>query len=66
MERDQYITAGATKYFEAIEKGSQTPFFMFLFYDSPHNYIFPSDYPTVFEPVAPAFNVPSLLFVDSS
>ncbi len=32
------------------EKNRQSPFFGFLFFDSPHGYDFPSDYPLTFEP----------------
>jgi uncharacterized protein len=32
------------------ERKAQQPFFAFLFYDSPHSFAFPKDYPLVFEP----------------
>ncbi len=45
-ERDQNIT---DEFIDFLDHGGQ-PFFGFLFYDSPHGYDFPPDYPQIFQP----------------
>lgn len=47
--RDQDIT-GEFREFLSQQGGGQQPFFGFLFYDSPHGYDFPADYPLPFTP----------------
>ena len=39
---------------------TQTPFFGFLFFDSPHGYDFPNDYPLAFEPSLESVNYVAL------
>lgn len=41
-------------------QGAQPPFFGFLFFDSPHGYDFPSDYPLAFEPSLKSVNYVAL------
>ncbi len=51
-ERDQNIT---DEFIDFLD-GTEQPFFGFLFYDSPHGYDFPPDYPLVFQPSWGAVN----------
>ena len=48
-ERDMNITKDWKSWFHGRDE--DTPFFSFLFYDSPHAYTYPDDYEKVFEPV---------------
>jgi len=47
--RDRNITDEFKKFIDSV-KSSQQPFFGFLFYDSPHAYDFPADFPLKFQP----------------
>ncbi|HHI92009.1 MAG TPA: DUF3413 domain-containing protein [Gammaproteobacteria bacterium] len=47
-QRDQNIRDEFLGFLDGLDKSS--PFFGFLFFDSPHGYDFPADYPLVFEP----------------
>jgi membrane-anchored protein YejM (alkaline phosphatase superfamily) len=60
-ERDQDITDDWLRWFE--QKDSTQPSFSFLFYDAPHAYDFPKDYPHRYEPMTGAINY---LKLDSS
>ncbi len=51
-ERDRNITEEFLDFLD----GTEQPFFGFLFYDSPHGYDFPPDYPLVFQPSWKAVN----------
>lgn len=51
--RDEFLT-----FLDAQD--SQSPFFGFLFFDAPHAYDFPSDYPLVFEPSLKTVNYVAL------
>lgn len=53
-ERDINLTKNWLEWFE--KKRTEKPFFSFLFYDSPHAYNYPKDYPHVFEPHTDAVN----------
>ena len=46
-QRDRYINGKALSY---LDKGTKEPFFMFLFYDSPHNSHYPKDFKPPFLP----------------
>jgi membrane-anchored protein YejM (alkaline phosphatase superfamily) len=46
-ERDQNIT---DEFLAFLDRTEPQPFFGFLFYDSPHGYDFPPDYPLAFRP----------------
>ena len=48
-ERDRNITDEWKEWFKRIDKSK--PFFSFLFYDSPHSYSVPHDYPRIFKPI---------------
>lgn len=48
-ERDVNLTRDWQAWFSS-ERDQERPFFGFLFYDSPHGFSFPSDYPKPFEP----------------
>ena len=48
-ERDQNITDEFVKFVDGIAPG-KPPFFGFLFYDSPHGYDIPPNYPSPFQP----------------
>jgi len=47
--RDRNITDEFKSFIDSV-KDSQQPFFGFMFYDSPHAYDFPQDYPLKFQP----------------
>ncbi|WP_027014473.1 DUF3413 domain-containing protein [Comamonas composti] len=49
VERDREITAEWLQWFQARDR--QRPSFSFLFYDAPHGYEFPQDYPHRYEPL---------------
>lgn len=53
-ERDQDITDDWLVWFE--QKDSSQPSFSFLFYDAPHAYDFPKNYPHRYEPMVDAIN----------
>lgn len=48
VERDQNITAEWLDWYQ--QRDGQRPHFSFLFYDAPHGYVIPEDYPMVFAP----------------
>ena len=43
-------------FLKLLDTPSQAPFFALLFYDSPHSFALPADYPLVFRPSAPHVN----------
>lgn len=50
-DRDKRITSDWLRFTERRQNTSQdTPFFGFLFYDTPHNHRVPDDYPVKFQP----------------
>jgi hypothetical protein len=51
---DRDLTNDFLSYLEARPRGA--PFFALLFYDAPHSFDHPADYPTVFEPAAAHVN----------
>ncbi len=46
-ERDQEITR---RFLDFLDRPEKQPFFGFLFYDTPHGYEYPADYPKTFTP----------------
>lgn len=54
VERDQNITEEWLNWF--AQKDRSKPSFSFLFYDSPHGYDFPKDYPHRYEPMLSEVN----------
>lgn len=55
VQRDLAITREWLEWFKQRNNPEQ-PFFSFLFYDSPHNYELPPDYPAVFQPMLKEVN----------
>jgi len=49
-ERDQNIRDEFLSFLDQTDSSSGQPFFGFLFFDSPHGYDFPKDYPIPFKP----------------
>jgi membrane-anchored protein YejM (alkaline phosphatase superfamily) len=52
--RDRDLTNDFLEYLSS--RADASPFFALLFYDAPHSFDYPSDYPTVFGPVDAAVN----------
>ncbi len=50
--RDRAITG---RFAEFLRENSPRPFFAFLFYDSPHQYAYPRDFPAPFQPVVQGY-----------
>lgn len=50
-ERDRDLTEDWLAWLDQQQEGGEQPFFGFLFYDSPHGYTYPEDYPEQFTPV---------------
>ena len=53
-ERDRDLTDDFLTYLDA--RSNRAPFFALLFYDAPHSFAVPNDYPTTFEPSAREVN----------
>lgn len=61
QERDQNIRDEFLEFLVLREiKNTDTPFFGFLFFDSPHGYDFPNNYPLAFEPSLKSVNYVAL------